>query len=112
VDERVVVAGSPLGFEGLLVALHLAVEFGCAGRDCVVADALAQRAVVDVGEGVVGLQTLGRDVVGGEEGQRALDERGDRVGALVVVQFGVGQARVVVDDRVHGFCPMFCVRSG
>jgi len=38
--------------------------------------------------------------VAGEEPQRALDEAGDRVGALVGVQFGVDQPGVVVDDRV------------
>ncbi len=36
----------------------------------------------------------------GEEAERALKEAGDRVGALVCVQLGVDQARVVVDDRV------------
>jgi hypothetical protein len=38
--------------------------------------------------------------VAGEELQRALDEAGDRGGLFVGVEFGVGQSRVVVDDRV------------
>ena len=42
----------------------------------------------------------GGDAVRGEERQRALDEAGHGGGELVVVQLDVGQARVVVDDRV------------
>ena len=55
---------------------------------------VAQAAVVDVGEGVVGLQALRGDAVAGEVLERALDERGDGLGALVGVQFGVDQPRV------------------
>lgn len=33
--------------------------------------------------------------------ERPLDEAGHRLGAFVWVQFAVGVARVVVDDRVH-----------
>ena len=52
---------------------------------------LAQRAVLDVGEGVVGHQPLGGDAVAGEEGEGALDEAGDGRGFLVVVELDVGQ---------------------
>jgi hypothetical protein len=38
---------------------------------------------------------------GGVEGEAALDEGGDRRGALIGVEFAVGQPRVVVDERVH-----------
>ena len=54
--------------------------------DPAVGEQLAQAAVVDVGPGVVGLQPPRGDAVGGEERQRALDERGDGLGALVAVQ--------------------------
>ncbi len=53
--------------------------------DALVGEQLAQRAVVDVGEGIVGLQPPRGDPVAGEERQGALDEPGDRLGALVSV---------------------------
>jgi hypothetical protein len=68
--------------------------------DAVAGEQFAQASVVDVGEGVVGLQAPGGDAVTGEEPERALDERGDGGRLLVGVQFGVDQAGVVVDDRV------------
>src|SRR5215204_5267251 len=68
--------------------------------DAVSAEQLAQRAVVDVGERVVGLQPLGADAVAGEEDQGTLEKSGDGVGALVAVQLGVDQPRVVIRDRV------------
>jgi hypothetical protein len=61
---------------------------------------LAQRAVVDAGPGVVGLQPSWSDVVRCEELQGALDEGGDGLGLLVGVDLGEGQAGVVIDDRV------------
>jgi len=62
---------------------------------------LAQRAVVDVGEGIVGHQPLGDDAVVCEEVQRATGKRGDGGCLLVVVDLAVGQPRAVIDDRVH-----------
>jgi hypothetical protein len=61
---------------------------------------LAQRAVLDVGERVVGHQPLGHDAVVEEEDQGPLRESGDGGGAFVGVQLAVGQARAVIDDRV------------
>ena len=61
---------------------------------------LAQRAVLDLGERVVGHQPPGCDPVALEPGQRALDERRHRRRPLVCVQLDVGEPRVVVDDRV------------
>ena len=61
----------------------------------------AQGAVLDVAEGVVGHQSLRGDAVLREEGERALEEAGDGRGSLVVVDLGVGEPGVVVDDRVH-----------
>src|SRR5205807_6505561 len=95
----------PLSGEGLLVSLHLPVSLGCAGWDSpgldgVSGEQLSEAAVVDVGEVVVGLQPSGRDPVAGEELQGAFNEGGDGGGLLVVVQLAVGQAGVVIDDRV------------
>jgi hypothetical protein len=56
---------------------------------------------VDGGERVVGHQPLGDDPVICEEVQRALGERGDCRGGLVVVDLGVREPAAVVDDRVH-----------
>jgi hypothetical protein len=68
--------------------------------DVVGLEQLAQRVVLDVDERVVGLQPLGRDRETGVELEGALDERGDGRRFLVWVDLGVGQASVVVDDRV------------
>jgi hypothetical protein len=62
---------------------------------------LAQRAVLDVAEAVVGHQPLRDDALLGEEDERALDEAGDRRCLLVGVELDVGEAGVVVDDRVR-----------
>ena len=56
------------------------------------AQELAQLAVLGVGPGVVGQQALGDDPVAEEPVERSLGERGHGGGALVVVDFGVGQA--------------------
>ncbi len=69
--------------------------------DAVAGEQLAQRAVLDVAEAVVGHQPLRDDPVLGEEGERPLDEAGDGRGFLVVVQLDVGEPGVVVDDRVR-----------
>jgi hypothetical protein len=61
---------------------------------------LAQRAVADIAPVVVAHQTPDHHPVGAEEGERALAESGDVVRLLVGVELGIGQARVVVDDRV------------
>jgi hypothetical protein len=87
----------------LLVPLDLAVAFrGARGDEAVVdvlgGEDLGERVVAGVAPGVVGLQALGLDVVGGVERQGTLDERGDGVRFLVGVDFGVGQSCVVVDD--------------
>src|SRR3954451_15812202 len=86
VFERV----GPFALQRLLVALDLAVGAGRVGPSADVADRagaqqFAQRAVLDVGERVVGHQPLGDDAVVKEEVQRAVGERGDGGGALVVV---------------------------
>src|SRR6187455_3433871 len=91
----------PFSGEGLLVALDLPVAFGGARRDAAVlngaaGEQVAERAGVDVGERVVGLQSPDCDAVCGVEGDRARDKGGDGRGALVCVQLGVGEAAVVV----------------
>ena len=96
----------PLARHRLVEALELAVRARAVGRRGQVADAaageeLAQRAVLHVAEGVVGHEPLGRDFPRGEEGERPLDEGGHRRGPLVRMELDVGQARVVVDDRVR-----------
>lgn len=95
----------PFAGEGLLVALDLAVAFRGAGRDPAVLDAaggeqLTQRAVADVDPGVVCLESFRLDPVAFEELQRALDEAGHGCCALVWVDLGEREPRVVVDDRV------------
>jgi hypothetical protein len=62
---------------------------------------LAQRAVVDVGEGVVGHQPLGGDAVRPELVERSLDEGGDGWSLLIAVELDVGKTRMVV-KRSHG----------
>ena len=62
---------------------------------------LAQRAVLDVAEAVVGHQPTRDDPMLREEGERPLDESGDGRGLLVGVELDVGEPRMVVDDRVR-----------
>jgi hypothetical protein len=68
--------------------------------DAVLGEECGELGVVGVGPGVVGLPALDGDAVRGEERDRALGERDDGRGLLVGVQFGVGQAAVVVDRGV------------
>jgi hypothetical protein len=69
--------------------------------DPLAGEQLAQRAVLDVGEGVVAHQPSRADAVALVEGERSLDEAGHGRGPLVAVELDVGEARVVVDDRVR-----------
>jgi hypothetical protein len=62
---------------------------------------LAQRAVLDVAEAVVGHQPLGDDPLRSEEGERPIDEAGHGRRLLVSVEVDVGEPGVVVDDRVR-----------
>jgi hypothetical protein len=57
---------------------------------------------------VVGHKPLGVDAVASKERECSTGKRGDRRRALVWVQLGVGQAAVVVDDRV-GELPTWAV---
>ena len=52
---------------------------------------LAQGAVLDVAEAVVGHQPLRDDPVVGEEGEGSIEEAGDGRGFLVVVKLDVGE---------------------
>ena len=56
--------------------------------------------VLCVAPGIVGLDPLGLDPECGEERERALDKARDGLAALVAMQLGVGDPRVVIDDRV------------
>src|SRR5215207_2881583 len=99
-------AESPFAFEGLLVALDLAVDLGAADWDQQMPDAvsleqLAERAVLAVDEGVIAHQPLDGDPVRGVENEPAFDEAGDRCRTLVGVELAVGEPRVVVDEGVH-----------
>jgi hypothetical protein len=90
----------------LVEALDLAVGARPVGLGGEMADAageeqFAQRAVLDVAVCVVGHQSPCGDAVGGEERQGAFDKAGNGRGLLVVVELDVGQAGVVVDDRVR-----------
>src|SRR3954452_7718506 len=90
----------------LMEALDLAVPAGRVGRgddvtDVLLGEEVAQRGVVRVGPGAVGHQPPRADAAAGKPGQRALDERRDRRGALVCEQLAVGQAGVIVDDGVE-----------
>jgi hypothetical protein len=77
------------------------VGLGAQVLDLTNGEEFSQRAVVDVGERVVGHQALGADAVALKPSQSALHECGDGRGALIGVQLDVGQAGVVVDDRVR-----------
>ena len=101
VDESV----SPFAGHRLVEALDFAVRarpVGLGGEvlDVVVSEQRAERAVSGVREGVVGHQPLGGDSVRGVENERSLEERRDGRCAFVVVELGVGEPRVVVDNRV------------
>ena len=90
-------AERPLTLERLLVPLDFAVDLRATDGDQQVAGArrggqLAERAVAAVDEGVVGEQPPGPDPVRCVEGERALDERGDRRRPLVGVELAVGVA--------------------
>ena len=81
----------PLPCHRLVEALDLAVGAGAVGLGRQVLDAasgeqLAQGAVLDVGEGVVRQEPLGRDAVALEEDERPLEEGGDGGGPLVGVE--------------------------
>jgi hypothetical protein len=69
--------------------------------DAAAFEQLAQRAVLDVAEAVIRHQSLRGDPVLGEEDKGTLDERGDGLGFLVIVELDVGEPGVVVDDRVR-----------
>jgi hypothetical protein len=60
--------------------------------DLVCGEQLAQRAVLDVAEAVVGHQPRRDDLVLGDEGERAFDEAGNRRRPLVVVELDVSEA--------------------
>ena len=74
------------------------VEFFYSEPDPVLGEQLSERPVVGVGPGVVGHDPLWLDAQRSIPVKRSADEGGDGVGALVGVQLGVGDARVVVDD--------------
>jgi hypothetical protein len=91
--------------QGLLVALNLAVGAWRVGpcaqvTDRAVVQQLAQCLVVDVGERVVGHQSLSDDPMLKEPVQCAAGERGHGRGLLVVVDLRVRQAAAVINDRV------------
>jgi hypothetical protein len=69
--------------------------------DPVAGEQLAERAILDVAEAVVGHQPLRDDPMLGEEGKRPLDEAGHGRRSLVVVELDIRQPRVVVDERVR-----------
>jgi hypothetical protein len=69
--------------------------------DRVCGEELAERAVVDVAEGIVGHDSFRLDPARSEEGQGALDESWDGDRFLVRKQLGVAEAAAVVDDRVR-----------
>ena len=67
----------------------------------VIGEEIAERVVVGVAPGVVGHQPFGVDAVGLEPAPAPGQERGDGRCVLVGEQLDVGQAGVVVDDRVR-----------
>jgi hypothetical protein len=86
-------------------ALHLPVAAWPAGLRSEVTDAAlleqpSQLTAAGLLPGVVGHQSLCPDVVALLEGERSLEEADDGCGLLVVVDLGVGEPGVVVDDRV------------
>jgi len=102
VDEPV----GPFAGHRLVEALDLAVGARPVGLRRQMADVrageqLANGAAARVGPGIVGHQPADGDAVGGIEGERALEKAGDGACPLVRVDLGVGEPRVVVDQRVH-----------
>src|SRR3954469_11309830 len=95
----------PFGGQGAVEAFDLAVLPGAVrldellpGAQC--GDDLAQRP--PVGPGVVGHHPLDPgNAVGGEVGRAAGEEPGAGAALLVGQHLGVGQPRVVIDQRVH-----------
>ncbi len=79
--------------------------------DLVLAEELAEAAALGVDPGVVGHQSRCGDAVLSVPGERAFGEGHDGGVALVVVELDVGQARVVVDDRVGVFVPVAALLS-
>ena len=91
-------------------AFDLAVGLWSVGLDREVRDVVGREQFfealrVGVGPGVVGHHAFRRDAVLGVPGERALGKGDDGVCALVGMQLAVGQARVVVDDRVGVLVP-------
>ena len=69
--------------------------------DAALGEQLAERAVLDVAEGVVCHQPPGDDPMDGVEGESALDEAVHGRCLFVVVDLDVGETGVVVDGRVR-----------
>jgi hypothetical protein len=92
----------PFGQQGAVEALDLAVGLGPVGAGealdrSEVGDDLLELAAVAVGEGVVGQHPLDGDAMAGEEHPGPAEEPRAAVAALISQDFGIGQARVVVD---------------
>jgi hypothetical protein len=71
------------------------IRLGGEVADALAGEQLAQRAVLHVAEAVVGHQPLRRDPVALVEGERTLEEAGDSLGFLVVVELDLGEAGMV-----------------
>ena len=69
--------------------------------DLVAVELLPQVAAFDIDPGVVGHKSFRDDPVLGEEAEGAFEEAGGSRSALVRVDLRVGEAGVIVDDRVH-----------
>src|SRR6266508_53824 len=96
----------PLPGHRLVEALDLPVRARPVGLGRQVADPLAgeqlaQRAVLGVGEGVIAHQPPRSDAVALVEGECSLEEAGHGRCPLVAMELDIGEARVVVDDRVR-----------
>ena len=77
------------------------VGLGSEVTDALAGEQLAEGAVLDVAERVVGHQPLRDHAAVGEPGECALDKAGHGRRGLVVVELDVGEAAVVVDGRVR-----------
>src|SRR6266508_589635 len=96
----------PLPGHRLVEALDLPVRarsigLGGRGADPLAGEQLAQRAVLGVGEGVIAHQPPRSDAVALVEGECSLEEAGHGRCPLVAMELDIGEARVVVDDRVR-----------